>query len=131
MLERGDIIIMGFGILPIEHIAIYDGKGIYENRIGKNVVYVTYDDFIARYQFWDIKETYKITASEEELEKIFSKAKKLLGKKYDVLNYNCEHFIDDIFGKPQRSESLEKVVSLGAGLIVGSIITSIAIRKMK
>lgn len=123
MLERGDIIIMGFGILPIEHIAIYDGAGIYENRIGKNVVYVSYEDFISRYQFWDIKQTYKVTASEDELTKIFDKAKKLLGKKYDVIKYNCEHFIDDILGVPRRSESLEKVANLVIGLSVGIGIT--------
>ena len=118
-LKRGDIIVMGIVGLPVEHIAIFDGEKIYENRILEQVSYVSVEEFFNQYQWWDIKTIYRHTNNEIELQEIFKRANTLLGKKYHVLKYNCEHFIDDILNTRRRSESLEKTGYLTGGILFG------------
>ena len=121
-LQKGDIITMGWYAFPVEHYGFYDGVGIYENRMGHGVKYISLDDFFKRYDYWKIKNIHKANRSDEEINKMVARARQELGKEYKVLTYNCEHFIDLVNGSKLYSESLSRLGNLGLGFVLGGII---------
>jgi hypothetical protein len=127
-LKKGDIITMGWFGFPVEHYGFYDGNGgIYENRLGHGVKYISVEDFFKRYDYWKIKNIHSANRSDEEINKMIERAKSQLGKKYYIFNYNCEHFIDYVNGNKLYSESLSRLGNLGLGLAIGGLISGVAI----
>lgn len=109
-LKPGDIIVTPKSLFNlIQHHAVYLGYDnfgnhfISENVIGKGVVLTRVQDFF--------KENVVITRIEKfegsyfEREKVVRRALKNLGRPYDLINYNCEHFTNEtIYSKPNSPQ---------------------------
>ena len=130
-LKRGDVIIMGWYGFPVEHYGIYDGKGIYENRMGKNVKYESVDYFFKRYNYWKVKYIFPAGTNEDAINQAIERAKSKVGVKYNLFSFNCEHFIDYVLGHPLKSESLGRIGNFSTGLLIGGIIVGLVIKYNK
>lgn len=112
-LKPGDrIVVPKSGLRLIQHHAIYLGQNhqgqhlIAENKIGIGVRVVTAEEF-----FRDVIEVTHIerfAGSNSERKTAVQKALSKLGLPYNLINYNCQHFANDVqYGRVQ-SEQVEK-----------------------
>jgi hypothetical protein len=66
----------------------------------------------------------------KDLSTTLKRARSLLGTKYDIIDFNCEHFIDYIFDRKPISEQVLIANRFVLGAIIGSLAT-ILFFKMK
>lgn len=130
-LKKGDVIVMGWFGFPVEHYGIFDGEGVYENKMGYGVRWLPLNEFFKRYDYWQIKYIFPSATNEQGINEALARAKSQLDKKYHLFNYNCEHFIDYVLGHPLKSESLGRLGNFTAGLLLGGIIVGLAIKLYK
>jgi len=127
-LKPGDRIVCQHSTIQfIKHHLIYLGPDyfgnelIIENHKGTNV------QLIYAKAFFDsnptILEITPFTGSDNERILAIKKALYLIGKSYDLINYNCESFANDIQHNHTQSYQVKKVLAWGAfAVVVGLII---------
>ena len=81
---------------------------------------ITFDKFMKGRTIEFVKPTKLINKSNKY---IFDKFNNLCQKPYDLINYNCEHFIDCMMSDSQKSEQLHTIAYIGlAGFILYKVI---------
>jgi len=50
------------------------------------------------------------------VQEVLARARGKLGQPYDLLNWNCEHFVYDSFGRTKQSPQLQKLALFAFGL---------------
>jgi hypothetical protein len=125
-LEPGDRIIIPESLLGlVKHHALYLGYNEYgehlicKNVIGVGVILTRVDDF-----FQDAKSVTRIEkfhSNNFERIQIVQKALTKLGKPYNLINYNCESFCNDV------QHNLIKSAQASVGLFIGFVGIMIAL----
>lgn len=103
MLQAGDKVEVNCGLY--KHVAIYrghqwDGRDFIHNAKNGCVSLATVDEFAAG------KQIFLCEAAPDDYfqrQAIIERAMSLLGTKYDLINFNCEHFAN--YAQKGRSES--------------------------
>src|SRR5690242_18620661 len=118
------IVVPKSGLNVVQHHAIYLGQShqgvdlIAENKIGYGVRIITAEEF-----FRDVTQITRIkrfNGNNYQRKLAIQKALSKAGKPYDLINYNCEHFADDIqHGIPKSSQVANAFVGLIAILVIG------------
>jgi len=113
----------------VQHHAIYLGKDangtdwIAENKIGKGVQKVTAVDFFNN--VIGITRVEPFRGSETERRIAVNNAIALIGNKYNLLQFNCEHYANVVQHKQMVSNQVKAGLGLGLlGLFVGLFILS-------
>lgn len=97
-LTIGDRLIRTKGGLFSRHHAIYvgfweDQHVVAENQINIGVRYLLLDDFLNEGKLKKIHyHNYDVNTQEEIIDRVKNKK----GTKYSLINYNCEHFVNEI-----------------------------------
>jgi Lecithin retinol acyltransferase len=100
-----------FGI--VQHHAIYDGKGhFYENKAGFGVVRTPYQDFFRDVE--SVTEIRRFQGDRFQLQTALARAENLVGKRYHLKDFNCEHFADFVQYGRARSKQVETVLGISA-----------------
>ncbi len=110
------LVIPKSGLNLVQHHVIYlgkDNKGnrmYIENAIGKGVQIVSENQvFRDGYQFTRVE---RFTGNQQQRNNAVQLAIQLIGKPYDLLNFNCEHYANIV----QHRKSYSNQVGLGLGL---------------
>lgn len=120
--KAGDVLYLGTWYLPLEHWALVtDNNTVIENRFGVGVIETPIKEFLERYQYFKLKKV--VRDDSKDLSTILKRARLLLGTKYDIIDFNCEHFIDYIFDRKPISEQVLIANRFVLGALLGSIIT--------
>jgi hypothetical protein len=105
----------------VEHHAIYLGQDnngrhlIAENKIGIGVRLVSASDF-----FKDVIEITRVEpfrGSYAERKKVVQRSLARLGLPYHLINYNCQHFANDVLKDRKESEQVNSALFIGAVLV--------------
>lgn len=116
------IVVPKSGLRIVQHHAIYLGQNhqgqhlIAENKIGFGVRLVTAEDF-----FRDVIEVTRIerfNGSNYERKVTVQKALQRLGQPYQLIDYNCQHFANEVQHGKIESEQVE---NLFAGIKVAAV----------
>lgn len=109
----------------VHHHAIFDGYGyFYENKFGHGVVRTSFSEFFKNIS--EIKEIHRFRGTNTQLRAALDRAESLVGKSYDLVEFNCEHFADYVqFGRG-RSRQVETVMGLGAIALVTWAVSQLA-----
>lgn len=109
----------------VEHHAIYLGKDsngkhlIAENKIGIGVRLVSASDF-----FKDVIEITRVepfTGSYAERKKVVQRSLARLGLPYSLINYNCQHFANDVLVNRIESAQVNKIMAVGLLVLLSSL----------
>lgn len=126
------IVVPKSGLRIVQHHAIYLGQNhleqhlIAENKIGFGVRLVTADDF-----FKDAIEVTRIErfkGSIYERKLAVQKALNKCGLPYDLINYNCQHFANEVQYSKIESEQVENLfagMKVAAGFLLVFAITGL------
>ena len=109
-LQPGDrIVVPKSGVRLVQHHAIYLGTNcqgqnlIAENKIGHGVILVTADDFFK--DVIEITRIEKFPGTNNEMKLAVQKALLKTGQTYDLIDYNCESFVNEIqYGKIESKQ---------------------------
>jgi uncharacterized protein YycO len=114
----------GTGVPIIRHYAVYIGVNQYnqhtfaENNVDYGVRIVTSDEFFKDSTSIEVE---SISKTHQQRERAVQFAKQKVGQKYDLMNYNCEHFANEV----TTGKSISKqIIGWGMGallLVVGGI----------
>lgn len=128
-LKPGDEIIVPKSIFNIiQHHAVYigyDDKGkdwIIENIIHVGVRLISADEFFEGVS--QINKIMPFTGTNEQRKILVQKALRSIGRAYDLINFNCEHFTTHLRTGIPESKQVKNVVMAFLGLIVFSVILS-------
>jgi len=117
-LKPADRIIVPKSVLGIiDHHAVYLGKNyagqdlIAENVFGQSVRIITADEFSIHNPIINRIETFKGTGLERK--EAVEHALRLIGRPYDLINFNCEHFANEV----QHKISFSPQVKFAFGLL--------------
>lgn len=122
-LQPGDEVVLPKSIFNlVQHYAIYIGRNAYgvdefiENKIGQGVVITPANEFFPA----DGKLTRinRFKGSPYEREIAIRKAKSFIGKPYNAVVFNCEHFTNHVRTGKARSKQIENMVWLLAGVLL-------------
>ena len=134
-------IIKGLGLTPgdtvispkssfevVQHYALYLGQDyggnhyMCENAYGKGVKLTRVQDYFTEYtKLTSIK---RFTGNHQERINAVQYALTRLGRSYDLINYNCEHFVNDVlFKKPSSKQVANVLVVLGFAFIVKLLVS--------
>lgn len=129
-LKPGDEVVLpksNFNI--VQHHAVYIGADysgshwMVENKIGQGVVLTHVDLFFRTNP--SLTRINKFHGSGYERKVLVQKALKSVGKPYNLINYNCEHFSNDLRNGMPRSRQVESIgLGLIAAVIVGAILSN-------
>jgi hypothetical protein len=122
------IVVPKSGLRIVQHHAIYLGQNyegqhlIAENKIGFGVSLITADDF-----FKDVIEITRIErfkGSNYERKLAVQKALSKCGVSYDLINYNCQHFANEIQYNLIKSDQVDGLfeglkVAVGVAIVIG------------
>jgi hypothetical protein len=119
-LNVGDILVRGKGPFS-KHFGVFAGRDVNgsllvaENQAGYGVRYVTYDQFLNGKPLVRVE---RFEGSAWERQQVIPAINVLLGKEYDLINFNCEHFANYISRKQARSRQVENVggIALAVGI---------------
>jgi hypothetical protein len=106
----------------VQHHSIYLGQDIYgvewiiENKIGHGVRLVTSHDYFN--DVIEIKRIERFLGSGNERRLAVQKALWEVGKPYDLINYNCQHFANYVQHGEIRSEQVTGGIALGLALLI-------------
>ncbi|KAA3652400.1 MAG: hypothetical protein DWP98_01355 [Bacteroidetes bacterium] len=113
------LVIPKSGLNMVQHHAIYLGKDnngnrIYiENAIGRGVQVVN-EAYLFRGGY-EITRVERFTGSQYQRNSAVQLAMQLIGKPYNLLNFNCEHYANTV--QHRKSYSNQVGVGLGLGLL--------------
>lgn len=128
LLPADRIVVPKSGLRIVQHHAVYLGQNhfgvdlIAENKIGFGVRLVTADDF-----FKDVIEITRIerfNGSNYERKLAVQKALDKLGQPYHLIDYNCQHFANEIQYNLIKSDQVDELfeglkVAAGVALVIG------------
>ncbi len=127
----GDEIVLPKSLLNLIHhhtvFLGYDHNGqswMIENKIGYGVILTSADMF-----FHDnpkVTSINRFSGTNGERKKIVEKALSLLGKPYHLINFNCEHFSNEIRNGEAKSHQVAK---FGVGIAIAFLIGIIFLPK--
>jgi len=128
-LKPGDEIIVPKSKLNIaQHHGICLGEDHYgvfwmvENNVGEGVRAITADDFFS--SVVKINGINRFTGTNAEREALVKKALRSVGKPYDLINYNCQHFASELLTGKAESWQLKDALVLGIGaLLLGALLS--------
>lgn len=93
-LEIGDILVRNKGGIFSQHYAVYLGnEEIAENQVGKGVHIISLAEFLQGEKLNKVKKSNLTLTQQQE---VLNRVESLLGKKYNLLTYNCEHFVNQV-----------------------------------
>lgn len=114
----------------VQHHAIYlglDRNGnhwIVENKIGGGVQLISADDFFASVS--TVNKIIPFSGTNDQRKLFVYKALNSLGKPYNLIQYNCEHFITELkTGKAKSQQLANAVAGLFGFLIIGAIFSDL------
>jgi Lecithin retinol acyltransferase len=120
-LKIGDRLVRTKGGILSKHHVLYagfwnDNHLIAENQIGFGVRYITLDQFLNegklnRVEYNNYNETSQI--------EIINRINKKVDTGYSLLEYNCEHFVNEILTGIAESKQIKNGLVLGVGLTLG------------
>lgn len=124
-LKPGDTIMVPKSWLNlVPHYAVYLGYDqlgthwIIENIIGAGVRLITVDDFFAANPA--VHKITRFTGANTERKTLVEKALASVGRPYNLIVYNCEHFAEELHTGVPRSRQVEKtLIGAFALLIIG------------
>lgn len=104
----GDRLVRGKGILS-KHHGIYVGyeRGLHwvaENQAGVGVRVITYEDFLNGNPLHRVEPFY----GNHQI--LLSNIQNLIGKPYDLLTYNCEHFVHEAYTGVPESKQINNIL---------------------
>jgi uncharacterized protein YycO len=126
-LAPGDrIIIPKSEFMIVQHHGIYLGKNnsgadlVAENKIGYGVRVVSLTEFFSGVSTITRIEKFEGTNYERRrlVERIVSK----LGHPYDLINYNCQHFANDMLNNEIKSDQVDNLLE-GLKIAAGIVLT--------
>jgi hypothetical protein len=115
-LTVGDRLVREKGGILSKHHAIYAGFNnfnqqlVAENQVNYGVRYITLDQFLREGKLIKVEHH---NASYSTQQVIISRINQRLGKAYNLLGYNCEHFVNEVLLGKRKSPQVEK----GAGVV--------------
>lgn len=123
-LQTGDLIVRQKGPLSthfIVWIGVQNGiKVVAENQTGVGVRFTSLEEALAGNS---IRRLEKFGGNENQRQEVISRIKKLLGKPYDLIVFNCEHFARWVATGKIESKQVKTVstIAITAGLsLLGS-----------
>jgi hypothetical protein len=122
-LQLGDRLVREKGILSKHHgiyVGIHDGTPLVaENQNGIGVQYISLCNFLLGNSA-NLTRIEKFKGTEEARRSIIPRINKLLGTQYDLINFNCEHFVELIYtGRPTSKQVNTAFFGLGLLIFVG------------
>jgi|SRR5690606_15482714 len=113
----------------VQHHAIYLGKDnngnrmYIENAIGRGVQVVN-EAYLFRGGY-EITRVERFTGNQHQRNAAVQLAMQLIGKQYDLLGFNCEHYANTV----QHKKSYSNQVGVGLGLGLFALVLSIGLPK--
>lgn len=128
-LEPGDrIIVPKSGLRIVQHHAMYLGQNhqgidlIAENKIGFGVRLVTADKFFA--DVIEVTRIEKFRGNTYKRKLAIQRALQKLGHPYHLINYNCQHFANEIqYGKVESDQVANGLAAVLTLLFIGLLTT--------
>lgn len=122
----GDRLVRTKGGILTKHHALYIGQGmVVENHVNHGVQEITLEQFLKKGKLVRIERGGYSVADQIQ---IIRRAKALVGKQYNLLKYNCEHFVNHVLKGKAESKQIDNLV-MGAILGVLFLAGILAIRK--
>ena len=122
-LQPGDVIKSPKSLANmIQHYSLfwgYDAQGhawVVENVVGHGVIFNRMDLFMWR--VGTINSIQPFRGTEWARQQVIDRAAQRVGWKYDALNYNCEHFVNDVLHGESKSQQADN-----ARGVLGSLFT--------
>jgi hypothetical protein len=117
-LKIGDRLIRTKGGILSKHHAIYAGYWnnqhlVAENQAGYGVRYITLDQFLTEGNLERIEHNNFNDYSQAE---IINKINSKIHSSYDLLNFNCEHFVNEILNGVREGKQVKNMTILGIGV---------------
>lgn len=126
-LHPGDQIVEYITPLGItKHFAIYLGwdhqgtEWIIENKKGQAVRLVNASEFFG--QVIKIDRIQKYTGNNTDRRKLVERALSKIGQPYNLINYNCEHFVTEVTTGQAVSRQVQNAVGLGISIFLLSLL---------
>lgn len=110
------------GVPFIRHYAVYLGTNEYgihrfaENNVNNGVQIVTADDFFSNAEAIQVERSH---TSREQRMRAVRLAEQKVGQKYNLLDYNCEHFANEITIGSRKSKQVSWGLGISMCLIIG------------
>ena len=120
LLPADRIIVPKSGLRLVQHLAVYLGQNQYgldiiaENKIGYGVRLVTAEDFFK--DVIEVTRVEKFRGSNSERKVVVQNALLKLNQPYDLINYNCQHFANEITKGKIESEQVNNVFGILKGV---------------
>jgi len=116
-LRIGDRMVRTKGGVLSKHHVLYAGFWdnqhlIAENQIGYGVRYITLNQFLNE---GEIERVEYYNYNEDSQTKIIHRINQKVGTSYSLLNYNCEHFVNEILTGIVESKQIKTGIALGIG----------------
>jgi hypothetical protein len=124
-LQIGDRLIREKGIFS-KHHGIYVGihnrvPMVAENQNGCGVQYVTLNQFLLG-NVSNLARIERFKGTEKAKSNIILRINKLIGRRYDLINFNCEHFAELIqTGKSASKQVNNALLGIGTLVVIGLI----------
>ncbi|MBI3137735.1 MAG: lecithin retinol acyltransferase family protein [Sphingobacteriales bacterium] len=125
-LKPGDeLIVPKSGWDIIQHHALYigyDHQGIHwiiHNNVQTGVSLITVDDFFT--QVHKVNKIMRFTGTNTERKALVQRALIRIGKPYDLINYNCEHFISEVKTGSASSPQVKSGLAFAGILLLAAI----------
>jgi len=125
-LEPADRIVVPKSLIGlIQHHAIFLGKNeqgndlIAENKIGFGVIIVTAEAFFK--DVTKVTRIIKFNGSKYQRKIAVQNALSKAGQPYDLIDYNCEHFANDVqYGKAEsdQADTARSLLKIAAGILL-------------
>ncbi len=128
-LKPGDrIVVPKSGLRIVQHHALYLGRNyqgldlIAENKIGFGVRLVTVGEFLK--DVIEITRIERFKGTNYERKQAVQKALQKTGQPYHLINYNCQHFANEIqYGKVESDQATNAIIALAAIFFIGLLKT--------
>lgn len=128
LLPGDRLVVPKSGLRLVQHHALYLGQNhqgvdlIAENKIGFGVRLITAGEFFK--DVIEITRIEKFKGNNYDRKPAVQKALQKLGQPYHLINYNCQHFANEIqYGKIECDQVSNAFVALAAILFIGILST--------
>lgn len=123
-LDIGDRLVREKGGIFTKHHAIYVGEHngielVAENQIGFGVRCITLNQFLNEDNLVRIE---KNNFNLYQKNNVIHRVNQRMGKQYDLINYNCEHFVNEVLTGITESKQVKFVV---AGVVLVGLLALI------
>jgi hypothetical protein len=117
-LTIGDRLIRTKGGITSRHHALYAGMHngvqlVAENQRGFGVRYITLNQFLSEGKLLAVT---PFKGNNNQRQHVITRINALRGKVYDVVKYNCEHFVNEVLNGKPTSKQIENAGIVGLGL---------------